>query len=121
VFCQGPIGAVNLMRPECADIHQGRSISFNKADEMGPSLLLTASRCAMMAVETTIKCRREETMANTTTIGLDLAKQVFHVVGQDSRGTVTVKKVLRRGQMMAFFAKVSACRMGMEARASAHY
>jgi transposase len=46
---------------------------------------------------------------------------VFHVVGQDSRVTVTVKKVLRRGQMMAFFAKISACRVGMEACASAHY
>jgi hypothetical protein len=36
--------------------------------------------CAMMELATTINVEREETVMNITTVGLDLAKNVFHVV-----------------------------------------
>ena len=35
-------------------------------------------------------------MNEVTTIGLDLAKQVFHAVGCDARGKVVRKRMLRR-------------------------
>ena len=60
-------------------------------------------------------------MDKTTTIGLDLAKHVFHVVGCDRRGKVLRRKMLRRGQVRAYFANVPGCVVGMEACASAHY
>src|SRR5436309_12670849 len=56
-----------------------------------------------------------------TTIGLDIAKNVFQVHGIDAAEKVGVRKQLRRGQMMKFFAAVPPCLIGMEACASAHY
>src|SRR3989338_10087974 len=56
-----------------------------------------------------------------TTIGLDLAKNVFHVVGLDAQGHEQLKKRLSRGQVLKFFANMPACMVGMEACASSHY
>ena len=60
-------------------------------------------------------------MNEITTIGLDLAKQVFHVVGCDARGKEVKRKRLRRGQVRAYFANLAACVVGMEACAGAHF
>ncbi|WP_457354906.1 IS110 family RNA-guided transposase [Roseateles sp. P5_D6] len=56
-----------------------------------------------------------------TTIGLDLAKNVFQVHGVDARGNTVLKKQLKRAQMAEFFVKRTPCLIGMEACASAHY
>lgn len=56
-----------------------------------------------------------------TTIGLDLAKNVFHVVCFDKNGNEVKKRMLRRSQMLAYFANVPPCRVSMEACASSHY
>jgi len=56
-----------------------------------------------------------------TTIGLDLAKNVFQVHGVDERGKTVLRKQLRREQMVEFFAKLSPCLIGMEACGSAHH
>lgn len=58
---------------------------------------------------------------NITTVGVDLAKQVFAVHGVDRHGKVMIKKMLRREQMIAFFAKLSPCVIAMEACGSSHY
>lgn len=63
----------------------------------------------------------EATEMKITTIGIDLAKNVLQVHGVDERGKVVLKKQLKRGQVAAFFANVPACRIGMEACASAHH
>ena len=60
-------------------------------------------------------------MTNITTIGLDLAKMIFQVHGADEGGRPVVRKKLRRGQMLGFFASLSPCFIGMEACGSAHY
>lgn len=60
-------------------------------------------------------------MEKITTIGLDLAKTVFQVHGIDEAGGVVVRKQLRRGQMLMFFAGLPPCLIGMEACATAHY
>jgi transposase len=56
-----------------------------------------------------------------TTIGLDIAKNVFQVHGIDVAEKVVVRKQLRRGQVMKFFEALSPCFIGMEACATAHY
>ena len=56
-----------------------------------------------------------------TTIGIDLAKNVFQVHGVDERGRAVLKKQLKRDQMAAFFAKLPACLIGMEACGSSHH
>jgi transposase len=56
-----------------------------------------------------------------TTIGLDIAKNVFQVHGIDAAEKVVIRKQLRRGQVLKFFAALPPCLVGMEACASAHY
>ena len=58
---------------------------------------------------------------NITTVGIDLAKNVLQVHGVDARGTVVLRRQLRRDQVTAFFAKLPPCLIGIEACASAHY
>lgn len=58
---------------------------------------------------------------NITTIGLDLAKNVFQVHGVDQRGQAVLRKTLKRADVMNFFAKLLPCLIGMEACGSAHY
>ena len=56
-----------------------------------------------------------------TTIGLDIAKQVFQVHGVDAAGEVVLRRRLRRGAVVDFFAGLDGCVVGMEACATAHY
>ena len=54
-----------------------------------------------------------------STIGLDLAKNVFQVHGIDASEKVIVRKQLRRSQVIAFFKALPPCLLGMEACATA--
>jgi transposase len=56
-----------------------------------------------------------------TTIGLDLAKQVFQVHGIDAHGNAVIRKALRRANVLPFFAELPPCLIGIEACSSAHY
>src|SRR6202166_3871595 len=56
-----------------------------------------------------------------TTIGLDLAKNVFQVHGVDANGQAVVRKSLRRSQMLPFFAKLPPCLVGIEACGTSHH
>jgi transposase len=56
-----------------------------------------------------------------TTIGLDIAKNVFQVHGVDQHGKVVLRNRLSRGQVLAFFANLSRCVIGFEACGGAHY
>jgi len=56
-----------------------------------------------------------------TTIGIDLAKNVFQVHGIDAEGTVIIRRKLKRSQMLPFFKKQSACLIGIEACATSHH
>ncbi len=56
-----------------------------------------------------------------TTIGLDLAKNVFQVHGVNERGKAVLRKQLKRDQVAPFFANLPPCLVGIEACASAHH
>jgi flavin-binding protein dodecin len=56
-----------------------------------------------------------------TTIGLDIAKNVFQVHGIDAVEKVVVRKQLWRSQVLEFFKALLPCLVGMEACATAHY
>ena len=60
-------------------------------------------------------------MRDITTVGLDLAKTVFQVHGADSEGRPVLRRKMRRGQVLKFFAGLPTCLVGLEACASAHY
>ena len=54
-------------------------------------------------------------------IGLDLAKYVFEVHGVDGHGKTVLRRTLRRGAVMSFFANSPPCLVGMEASNGAHF
>src|SRR6202142_3980201 len=56
-----------------------------------------------------------------TTIGLDIAKNVFQVHGIDAQEKVVGREKLRRGQVIAVLGALPPCLVGMEACATAHY
>jgi transposase len=56
-----------------------------------------------------------------TTVGIDLAKNLFQVHAVDERGKAVLRKQLRRRQVAAFFGNLPPCMIGMEACASAHH
>ncbi len=59
-------------------------------------------------------------MEEISTIGLDIAKSVFQVHGIDASGEPVVRRQLKRRGVLAFFAKLPPCLVGMEACATAH-
>ena len=60
-------------------------------------------------------------MDEITTIGIDLAKNVFQFHGVDADGRVILRRQLKRGEVLKFCAQLPACLIGMEACAGAHY
>jgi len=60
-------------------------------------------------------------MKEITTVGLDLAKNVFQVHGVDAQGKVALVRQLRRKQVLEFLGKLPPCLIGMEACATAHH
>lgn len=56
-----------------------------------------------------------------TTVGIDLAKNVFQVHGVNEYGKAALKKQLKRGQVTEVFANMPPCLIGMEACGSAHH
>jgi transposase len=54
-------------------------------------------------------------------VGIDIAKNVFHVVGTDERGKILLRKRLLRGDVLAFMRTLPPMTVGMEACGGAHY
>ena len=60
-------------------------------------------------------------MVQPVTVGLDIAKNVFHAYGVDAQAQKVLSRKLRRAQVEAFFAKLEPCLIGIEACATAHH
>lgn len=58
---------------------------------------------------------------NITTIGLDIAKNVFQLHGVDGNGKTVLRKQLKRDKLLEYFANIMPCRIGLEACSGAHY
>ena len=56
-----------------------------------------------------------------TTVGIDLAKNVFQVHGIAENGAVVFNRAIRRAQLLAFFEGLPPCLVGMEACGSSHH
>ena len=56
-----------------------------------------------------------------STVGIDLAKNVFQAHGVDDHGKVVLRKKLDRAKVLEFFLKLQPCLIGMEACGSTHY
>jgi transposase len=56
-----------------------------------------------------------------TTIGLDIAKNVFQLHGIDAEGRVLIRRKVRRDQLLPLLTAIGPCLIGMEACATAHH
>ena len=55
-----------------------------------------------------------------TTVGLDMAENVVEVHGVDAREKVVLRKRVARAKVLAFFANLPRCLIGIEACGGAH-
>ncbi len=60
-------------------------------------------------------------MSEITTVGLDLAKNVFQLHGSDASGRVVLRRKLRRGQVLEVLAGMQRCTVAMEACGGSHF
>ena len=58
---------------------------------------------------------------NTTTLGIDLAKNISQLHGVDKNGCVTFRKTLSRSKFPVFTAQLPPCLIGIEACGGSHY
>jgi transposase len=56
-----------------------------------------------------------------STIGLDIAKNVFQVHGVDDQGRTVLRRQVRRNQLLKLFGGLHPCLIGIEACATAHH
>ena len=61
------------------------------------------------------------TKANCTTIGIDIGKNTFHLIGFDDRGSIVLRQKLSRNQLGRRVVNMAGCVIGMEACAGAHH
>ena len=62
-----------------------------------------------------------KSIATIATMGIDIGKNSFHVVGLDRRGAIVLRQKWSRGQIEARLAAMPACLIGMEACVGAHH
>jgi transposase len=60
-------------------------------------------------------------MSEVTTIGLDIAKNVFHAHGADASGKPLFSRKISRTKLLEFFAKQPRCLVALEACGGAHH
>ena len=62
-----------------------------------------------------------EQVSALTSIGIDIGKDVFHIVGFDREGRIALRRKIRRLALVKVFEKLPPCVVGMEACLSAHF
>src|SRR6187399_3134225 len=78
----------------------------------------TASMCQSGVFEQHL---REASVSEVITVGLDIAKHVFHAHGVDDRGRPIFSKRISRGKLLDFFAAQPSCMVALEACGGAHH
>ena len=64
---------------------------------------------------------RKTTTAPIATIGIDIGKNTFHLIGLDKHGAIVMQTKLSRSQLARRLGNVPRCLIGMEACSSAHH
>jgi len=60
-------------------------------------------------------------LQHVSTLGIDIGKNSFHLVGLDARGAIVLRQKLSRGQVEQRLANMPSCLVGMEACVGAHH
>ena len=62
-----------------------------------------------------------KTPTELSVVGVDIGKDVFHIVGFDPNGKIVLRRKIKRLALIATFEKLPRCTVGMEACLSAHF
>ena len=65
--------------------------------------------------------KSQKTPETITTIGIDLGKNTFHLVGLDKRGAIALQRKVSRSQLELRLSNVPRCLIGMEACSGSHH
>jgi transposase len=65
--------------------------------------------------------RKSTGLEAVATIGIDIGKNTFHLIGLDKKGAIVLRQKLSRGQIETRFANMAPCLIGMEACVGAHH
>src|SRR5215510_5979269 len=64
---------------------------------------------------------KTKTTASLAVVGVDIGKEVFHLVGLGTDGTIAFRRKIRRLSLKDVFEQLPPCVVGMEACLSAHF
>src|SRR5215468_1828441 len=64
---------------------------------------------------------KTKTTASLAVVGVDIGKEVFHLVGLGTDGTTAFRRKIRRSGLKDVFEQLPPCIVGMEACLSAHF
>ena len=65
--------------------------------------------------------RKTTSLEAVATIGIDIGKNTFHLIGLDKKGAIVLRQKLSRGQVDTRLANMPPCLIGMEACVGAHH
>jgi transposase len=65
--------------------------------------------------------KHNDDLAGLATVGVDIGKDVFHLVGFDASGAVVLRRKIKRLALVPTFEALPRCVVGMEACLSAHF
>src|SRR5260370_18096008 len=65
--------------------------------------------------------RKTTSLEAVATIGIDIGKNTFHLIGLDKMGAIVLRQKLSRGQVDTRLANMPPCLIGMEACVGAHH
>lgn len=63
----------------------------------------------------------KQSLSALASVGIDIGKNVFHIVGFDTDGKIVLRRKIKRLALIAAFEKLPRCIVGMEACLSAHF
>ena len=63
----------------------------------------------------------QKSFADVATIGIDIGKTTFHLIGEDQRGAIVMRAKVSRAQLMQRLINIPVCVIGMEPCAGAHH
>ena len=63
----------------------------------------------------------KQKLSSLTSIGVDIGKNTFHLVGFDGHGKIALRRKIKRLSLVSKFKKLPRCIVGMEACLSAHF
>ncbi len=75
-------------------------------------VLLISSNPGAWNTERNITMTKQSSQATISTIGIDIGKNSFHVIGFDERGAIVLRQKLSRSQVAVRFANLPPCLIG---------